>query len=133
MKKSWLIPLIAAIGIAINWLSLLIGWWPITLLIGLVSGLLLPKKGMSFLIVCCVGCLSWGLPLLLLAINAPVGQVALAVESIIGISALHGIAIVLTIILGGLLSIAGWWVGIAYRGLAIALGFPHPKQVFLGK
>ncbi|HET8842385.1 MAG TPA: hypothetical protein VFN35_13020 [Ktedonobacteraceae bacterium] len=133
MKKLLLVFLIEGVGILVSCLSLLIGWWLITLLIGLAIGLMVDKRGMAFLMVCCMGGLSWGLSLCLLAMSAPVEKVATAVESIIGVSSLHGVAILLTVVLGCLLCIAGWWVGVAYRGLSIALGLPRLQWSFLAR
>jgi hypothetical protein len=120
MKKLILILLIGVVGIAINWLSLLLGWWPITLLVGLAIGLVVRRGCAAFLVMCCVGGLSWGLPLAVLAINSPVGPVSMAIESIVGLKALHGAVIVLTVVLGCLLSMAGGWMGIASRQLSAA-------------
>lgn len=116
MKKTGLIVLIALIGIAVNWLALLAGWWWITLAIGLLIGIFLRPAGAGLLTSLCVGALGWGLPLAVLALNAPVTKVASAVESAVGLSATGGVAIlVLTVVLGCILSLAGAWVGIAGR------------------
>ena len=116
MKKTGLIVLIAIIGIAINWLALLAGWWWITPVIGLLIGLFLRPAGVGLLASLCAGGIGWGLPLALLAINAPVTGVANAVESAVGLSATGGAAIlVLTIVLGCILSLVGAWVGVAGR------------------
>lgn len=116
MKKSVLLVLIAILGIAIDWLALLAGWWWITPAIGLLIGLFLRPAGVSLPIALCIGGLGWGLPLAALALNAPVTRVAGAVESVVSLSATGGVAIfVLTIALGCILSIVGAWVGVAGR------------------
>lgn len=116
MKKTGLIVLIVLVGIAVNWLALLVGWWWITPVIGLLIGLFLRPAGVGLPVALCAGGLGWGLPLLVLALNAPVTSVASAVESVAGLSATGGLAIlVLTIALGCILSIVGAWVGVAGR------------------
>lgn len=118
MKKLGLIFLIGVVSIAINWLALLAGWWWLTPATGLLIGLILRSTGLSLLTSLCTGGLSWGLPLAVLAINAPVKSVASAVESVVGFSATGGIAIlVLTIVLGCVLSLTGTWVGLTSRRL----------------
>lgn len=116
MKKSVLLVLMGVVGVALNWLGLLADWWWITPIMGLLIGLLIRRAGTGFLISLCMGSLGWGLPLAMLATNAPVGSVANAVESVIGLSATDGVSIiVLTIILGCVLSLVGTWVGVAGR------------------
>jgi hypothetical protein len=54
-----------------------------------------------------------------MATNAPVGRVANAIESVIGLSATGGVLMmVLTVVLGCILSLVGTWVGIAGRRVA---------------
>jgi hypothetical protein len=116
MKKFALVVLIAVISVAINWLALVAGWWWITPATGLLIGLFLRPAGIGFLASLCAGALGWGLPLALLALNAPVKSVASAVESVVGYSSTGGAVILtLTIVLGCVLSIAGTWVGVAGR------------------
>lgn len=116
MKKPGLIVLIVVASIAINWLALLAGWWWVTALTGLLIGLFLRPAGGGFLASLLAGGLGWGLPLALLALNVPVQSLASAVESVVGYSSTSGVVIiVLTIVLGCLLSITGTWVGVAGR------------------
>lgn len=119
MKKFSLLLLVALVGIGVNWLSLLGGWWWLTPVVGLLLGLAVRGAGMSFLISFCVGGLGWGLPLVMLAANAPIKRVADIVESVIGLSATGGVAIIaLTVALGCVLSMVGTWVGVAGRQIA---------------
>ncbi|HEY1353417.1 MAG TPA: hypothetical protein VGF67_27730 [Ktedonobacteraceae bacterium] len=112
MKKAVFIGLIALVSVAVNWLALLAGWWWITPIIGLF----LRPAYVSLLLALCAGGLGWGLPLAVLAINAPVKSIANIVESVIGLSATGGVLIIVsTILLGCVLSAAGTWVGIAGR------------------
>ena len=118
MKKFAFVILIALIGIAVNWLALLAGWWWVTSVVGLLIGLFLRPASVSLLLALCVGGLSWGLPLAVLATYAPVMKIAATVESVIGLSSTGGtLIVVLTIVLGCLLSIPGSWVGITIRHL----------------
>lgn len=121
MKKFGLMILITLTGIAVNWLGFLAGWWWLTPLVGLLLGLFLRPASVGFLASLCVGGLSWGLPLAVLAMNAPVKSVANAVEGVVGLSSTGGTAIiVLTIVFGCLLSVAGTWVGTAGRKLSVS-------------
>lgn len=114
MKNLSFILLAGLGGIALNWLSLLAGWWWITPIIGLLLGLCIYKAGVSLVLSLCVGGAGWGLPLALLATHAPVSKVASVVESVIGLTSTNGILIIiLTIVLGCMLSLVGTWVGIA--------------------
>lgn len=116
MKKLGLIVLIVVVSVAINWLALLAGWWWVTALTGLLIGLFLRPAGGGFLASLLAGGLGWGLPLALLALSAPVKSLASAVESVVGYSSTDGVVIiVLTIVLGCVLSIVGTWVGMAGR------------------
>jgi hypothetical protein len=116
MKKVSLIVLIVVVSVAINWLALLAGWWWVTPLTGLLIGLFLRPAGGGFLASLCAGGLGWGLPLALLALSTPVKSLASAVESVVGYSSTGGVAlIVLTVVLGCLLSTVGTWVGVAGR------------------
>ena len=119
MKKIAFIVLIGIVGVTINWLVLLAGFWWLTSAIGLLIGLFLRPASVGFLSSLCVGGFGWGLPLAIMAISAPVGSVANAIESVIGLSATSGVLmIVLTVILGCILSMLGTWVGIAGRRAA---------------
>lgn len=118
MKKLSFVILIGIVSIAVNWLSLSVGWWWFTPVIGLLLGLFLRPAGVSFLSSICVGGLGWGLPLAVLALNAPVKSVANAVESVVGLLSTGGVAvIVLTILLGCVLSVIGTWVGVVGRSM----------------
>ncbi len=125
MKKFGLIILIVLVSVAVNWLGLLAGWWWLTPIVGLLLGLVMREAGAGFLASFCIGGLSWGLPLAVLATNAPVKSVANAVESVVGLSSTGGMAIiVLTVVLGCLLSMVGTWVGVAGRQVAIQIRAP---------
>jgi len=113
--------IIGIMSLALIWIGSLLSWWWLTACVGLALGLLLRSTwlalGSSFV----VSGLGWGLPLARLAASAPAGRVALAVESVIGLTSTGGLVIILiTILLGCLLSLLGTWVGIAVKGLFFA-------------
>jgi len=106
------------VGVGLIWLGGQIGWWWVTSLVGVVIGFALRPAWLGIIVALLAGGLGWGLPLALLALSAPVGAVASAVESVIGLSATGGLAIILaTVLLGCVLGIVGAWVGIAGRRL----------------
>ena len=116
MKRFVLLVLIAIVGTGVNWLALLVGWWWVTPVVGLLIGIFLRPAGVGFLASFCAGGLGWGLPLAVLAAQAPVGKVANTVESVIALSATGGaLILVLTIVLGILLSVVGTWAGVTGR------------------
>lgn len=119
MRKFGFVVLIVIVSIAINWFALLAGWWWLTPAVGLLIGLFFRPGGLSLLVSLWAGCLGWGLPLAVLAINEPVKSVASIIESVVGFSSTGGVLIiVLTIVLGCVLSTAGTWVGLASRRIA---------------
>ncbi len=116
MRKLGFYILIGMIGLVLAWLSGQAGWWWMTAIVGLLIGMLLRPTWPAILVSLAAGGLGWGLPLALLALNAPVGRIAAAVEAAIGLTATGGtIIILLTVVLGCVLSIAGTWVAIAAR------------------
>lgn len=118
MRKFGFYILIGMVGLVFAWLSGQAGWWWVTAIVGLLIGILLRPTWLAILVSLAAGGLGWGLPLILLALNAPVGRIATAVEAAIGLTATGGtIIILLTVVLGCTLSIVGTWVGIAARRL----------------
>lgn len=116
MHKLRFYMLIGIIGLVLAWLSGLVGWWWMTAIVGMLIGILIRPAWLALGTSLAVGGLGWGLPLALLAFNAPVGQIAAAVEAAIGLTATDGTTIILlTVVLGCVLSIAGTWVAIAAR------------------
>ncbi len=107
-------------GIALVWLCNAFGLWWATFILGVLVGLHLHGKD-AFGAAALIGGLGWGLPLLLQALHAPVGQVAATVAILVGLGNTGGPLIVLvTILLGVLLCVVGAWLG---TGLAF-LGKP---------
>lgn len=120
MKRFSFIILVMIACVAVNWLALIGGWWWFTTVVGLLIGLFLGPSRLSFLVSLGAGSLGWGLPLGVLAMNAPVISTANAVESVIGLSSTGGgLIIVLTIVLGCVMSVVGTWVGIASKSLRV--------------
>jgi hypothetical protein len=109
------------IGIALVWLCNAFGLWWATFILGLLVGLLLRGKN-TFEAAALIGGLGWGLPLLLQALHAPVGQVAATVAILVGLGRSGGpLVILLTVLLGVLLCVVGTWLGVALRGLFMPL------------
>ena len=122
MRRLGYCLLIGIIGLALTWLSGLLGWWWVTPIVGVLIGLLLRPTWLALVTSFAVGGLGWGLPLALLAFTAPVGRLAAAVDalfdSFIGLPASGGaLIILLTVVGGGVLSLVCTWVGIAVRRL----------------
>jgi hypothetical protein len=119
MRKFGFPILVGATALALTLLGVQSGWWWLTPLAGLLIGLLMRLARLALLAAFVVGALGWGVPLAILALGAPVGAIAAAVASVIGLPPSGGaIIIVLTFVFGGILCVVGAWVGIASRGLA---------------
>jgi hypothetical protein len=106
-------------GVAVTWLVSHIGWWWVTFLVGLALGVTIPLARRALLVALVVGALGWGLPLALLAVSAPVSGVAAAVASLVGLPAAGGaiIVILVTPLVGCILSVVGAWVGLSGKRL----------------
>ena len=107
-------------GLALTWLSGLLGWWWVTPLVGVLIGLLLRPAWLALVTSLAAGALGWGLPLALLAFTAPVGRLAAAVDALldarIGLPATGwALIILLTVVVGAVLCLVGTWVAIAGR------------------
>src|SRR5215472_16491965 len=106
-------------GVAVVWIGIQIGGWWVTFLVGLATGLALPRVRQSLVVALVVGALGWGLPLALLASSAPVGEVAAAVAALAGLPAAVGATVVIlaTPLVGCLMSVLGAWVGLTGKRL----------------
>lgn len=108
----------AAVAAALTALLLYHGlWWaalPLTAALGLWLGRwwLLP-------LALPVGLVGWGAPLLVLAVGAPVGRAANVIGAVLGVRGAAGgvVAVVLTLLIGVLLALAGAWLGVSARRL----------------
>jgi hypothetical protein len=120
MRKIGFYILIGMIGLVLAWFSGQMGWWWMLPMVGMLIGIMIRPAWLALVTSLAVGGLAWGLPLALLAFNAPLGRIATAVEAVIGLTATGGtIIILLTVVLGCVLSIVGTWVGIAARRLLV--------------
>ena len=122
MRRLGYCLLIGVIGLALTWLSGLLGWWWVTPLVGVLIGLLLRPAWLALVTSFAAGVLGWGLPLALLAFTAPVGRLAAAIDALfdrlIGLPATGGaLIILLTVVVGAVLSLVGTWVAMAARRL----------------
>ncbi len=110
--------LLGVSGLALTWLSGLVGWWWVTPLVGVLIGLLLRPAWLALVTSLAAGGLGWGLPLALLAFTAPVGRLAAAVEAVMRLPVTGWTSLILlTVVVGCVLSLVGTWVGIAARRL----------------
>jgi hypothetical protein len=99
------------IGVALVWLCNAFGLWWVTFIMGCLLGLL-PRRKDAFGAAALIGGLGWGLPLLLQALHAPVGQVAATVAILVGLGSTGGpLVILLTVLLGMVLCVVGAWLG----------------------
>src|SRR5450755_408467 len=120
------------IGVALVWLCNAFGLWWATLILGCLLGLLLHGKD-AFGAAVLIGGLGWGLPLLLQALHAAVGQVAATVAILVGLGSAGGpLILLLTILLGVLLCVVGTWLGVALRGLVTPQRWQVPDNSSIG-
>lgn len=120
MRKYGFLILIGVTALALTLLGVQSGWWWLTPIAGLLIGFLMRPARLALLVALVVGAIGWGVPLAILALGAPVGAIAAAVASVIGLPPSGGsIIIVLTVVFGGILCVVGAWVGIAGRGLRL--------------
>ena len=112
---------VVLVGTVLIWLGLDLGFWWLTLVIGLVLGFMIVPGRLALGLALLSGGLSWGLLLLYRASYLPIGTDAGVVASIIHIGSGNGwVLIMLTILLGVLLCLSATWTGIALRQV---LGF----------
>jgi hypothetical protein len=122
MKKYVFIALISLVSLAVNWLALLINCWWLTPVSGLVIGGVLRPAWVSFCVSVCVGGFSWGLPLGILALQAPVTSTASAIEAVIGFPPTGGVLLIgLTLLAGCMLSAVGTWLSVALAPLPVRM------------
>lgn len=120
MRKFGFMILISVTGLVLTWLGVQSGWWWLTPIAGLLIGLLLRPARLALLIALVVGALGWGLPLAILALTAPIGPIAAAVEAVVALPPSGGaIIIALTVVFGGVLCLVGAWVAIAGKRLRL--------------
>jgi hypothetical protein len=97
-------------------LAVALGAWWLTSLSGVAFGLLLGRLRTAAPAAALTAAAAWLAPLLLLAPSALVGRSAAVLAGILGIGALGASgALVLTALVGAILSLAGAWLGVALR------------------
>jgi hypothetical protein len=120
------------IGVALVWLCNAFGLWWATLVLGCLVGLLVRGKD-AFGAAILIGGLGWGLPLLVQALHAAVGQVAATVAILVGLGSSGGpLILLLTILLGVLLCMVGTWLGVALRSLVMPQRWQVPDNSSIG-
>jgi hypothetical protein len=98
--------------------ALALGAWWLTPLSGAVFGLLLGRWRKAAPVAALAAAVAWLAPLLLLAPAAFVERAASVLAGILGVGALGAPgALVLTALVGAILSVSGTWVGVALRSL----------------
>lgn len=108
---------LALLGALVIWLSNEGGLWWMTMLVGLILGFLIPS-GRGILAAAVTGVAGWGLGLLWLAIQTPIGSTASAVSVTLGVGTGPLAAIVLTLALGGGLAASFAWLAVSIQRFA---------------
>lgn len=117
------LPLIA--GIAVMWAANHVGFWWVTALAGLVLGLAIRRGRTALLLSWLVALAAWGLDLLVQSFHSDIGGVAGVVALIVGLPRSSGFAVIVaTLLFTSLLALAGAWVGVALRRVALMYGLP---------
>jgi hypothetical protein len=114
--KATLSTLLASVLI---WGANLIGWWPITVFVGVIFALLFASKGKAIGLSLLAGVIGWGLELLILGMTHEVLPLAKLLGGILGLSGGVGatVAILLPMIVGGLLALCGAWITSSIRSV----------------
>jgi hypothetical protein len=115
--------LLLTAGLVIIWATNHIGLWWVTALVGLGIGLALRSGRTALLLSWLVALAAWGLDLLVQSFTSDIGGVAGVVALIAGLPRSAGFVVVaLALLFASLLALAGAWVGVALRGVALAYG-----------
>ncbi len=114
-------------GAAVAWAGNAFGLWWATLAVGCAIGLLLRGTGRIVLAALAAALAGWGLHLIWLALHGDIGGAAIVVAEIMGFGRAGILVILLALIFGMLLSLAGAWAGAALRRAleAFASGAGH--------
>ncbi len=99
---------------AVVWIALGWGAWWVTLVVGVVVGFTVRRTRRAWVVGVGAGLLGWGLPLAWRALGAPVGGAARDISSLMGYS-VAGVALLVTLVVGGALGACGTWLGRAAR------------------
>lgn len=102
-------------GIIVIWAANHFGLWWVTALVGLAAGVAL-RGARRILAVASLAALGgWGLALLWQSFGADIGGAAATVALIMGFGRTGAIVLVLALVFGWLLALAGAWLGAAVR------------------
>lgn len=115
-----------AIGVALIFVTNLFGLWWVTTIVGVLVGLLPWPGRRVFGAAALAGAAGWAVGLIWLEFQESVNAAASVVAGIMGFGSHASVVILLTLLLGALLSLAGSWLGLAVRGVAEArFGDPY--------
>ncbi len=116
--KSGVFWLIFLLSVVINWAGNQIGAWYLTLIVGLILGLLYKNGLPAIYTTLLASIISWGGDLVWQSFFAPVMSAANMIAGVMGFSVHAGdLVVVLTMLFGILLALAGTWLGHAIRSI----------------
>ncbi|MGZ4031675.1 MAG: hypothetical protein ACXVP5_01115 [Tumebacillaceae bacterium] len=108
-----------ALASVLIWGANLLGWWPITVLVGVLFAILFARKGKAIGMSMLAGVFGWGLQLVILGITHSVLPLAKTLGGILGLAGGAGttVAILLPLLVGALLALSGAWITGSIRGV----------------
>jgi hypothetical protein len=115
---TWLVIVVVA-GAAISLAGVLVGAWWLTFPAGLLVGAALPRARVAIPAGGLAGLLGWGLPLVIGQIRVGLGPAASSLAAAMGFTHQAAVPVILTCVVGLLLSLTGAWFASAARGLAV--------------
>jgi len=114
-RKFWLA---LGLGCLVAWMGNHFGAWYLTLVVGMFLGFLFARVRVALLATLLAGLTGWGGPLLWQSFTNPIGPAAAMTAGVMGLGSTHGyMVLVLTILIGVLLSLSGGWLGHSIRSL----------------
>jgi hypothetical protein len=93
---------------------LVAAWWA-PFVAGLVIGVVQPRARFAIPAGAAIGLLGWGLPLAVIQVQYGAGSAAASLAAIMGFGHQGAIPVILTLVVGLLLGLAGAWLGSAGR------------------
>jgi hypothetical protein len=108
-------PVATLASVVVVWAANAFGLWWVTLLVGAALGLLLRGTRRMLAAAALAGLSGWGLPLLWQALHLDLGATATVVAEIMGFGSSGFVVVLLALVFGLLLSLAGAWLGTALR------------------
>jgi hypothetical protein len=108
-----------ALASVLIWGANLLGWWPITVLVGVLFAILFARKGKAIGLSLLAGVIGWGLELVILGVTHSVLPLAKTLGGILGLAGGAGttVAILLPLIVGALLALSGAWIAGSIRSV----------------